>query len=306
MDNVNELTPKSELALVRKYDLLLSHSDTIESFITQQSESYKDDYVMISDNFKLEFKPIYGANNFDSMLSNKAERFLFMSGTILNKDELCKNLGISKNDTALLSLDSEFDKSNRPVIFLPGTKMNASWNNPENANNRIKYLNVLDTILNLHKGEKGIINSGNFKIAEYLVDHLNKRLDFKIFHHNPESGNNRNDIIDEFVRYKRPSILISPSITEGLDLKDDKGRFSIIAKVPFGYLGDQWIKRRLELSSDWYAAEAAKDIIQAGGRVVRSSSDHGTTYIIDESFRYFYHKNKSLFPRWWKDAFTEI
>ena len=95
-------------------------------------------------------------------------------------------------------------------------------------------------------------------------------------------------------------------MTEGLDLKHDKGRFCIIAKVPFGYLGDPWIKRRLEMSSEWYAAQAAKDIIQACGRVVRSEKDYGTTYILDGSWAYFYHKNSYLFPQWWKDAYLTM
>ena len=74
----------------------------------------------------------------------------------------------------------------------------------------------------------------------------------------------------------------------------------------FLYLGDAWVKRRLELSQDWYSMQAAISVIQAGGRVVRSNEDHGTTYIIDGSWSYFYQKNRHLFPQWWKDAYSVI
>lgn len=306
IDNIDENTPKSDLQLVKKYDALVSHVNTIESFVEDQKDTYHLDYVMISDNFKLEFKPVYGKDNFNDMLKNKADKFLFMSGTILNKKQRCEDLGIPEDESAFLSLESEFPKDNRPVVYLPGMKMNAAWKDDENEAKRKKYLNILDTVLELHEDESGIIHTGNFKIAEFLVKHLSTQRKFKIYHHNPESGNDRNTVIDMFTRDNKPRILISPSITEGLDLKQDKGRFAIIAKIPYGYLGDAWIKRRLEISSEWYSCEAAKDIIQGCGRIVRSIDDYGTTYIIDESWNYFYYKNSHLFPKWWKAAYMKL
>lgn len=306
IDTVSDSLSKHELTLIKKYDKALAHVHSISDFLNLYSDTYQDKFVMISNNFKLEFKPVYGKDNFNLMMKDKASKFLMMSGTILNKKQYCDDLGIPEDDTSFLSLDSEFKPDSRPVVYLPGTKMNASWNKPENKGNLNKYLNILDTVLELHEDESGIINTGNFKIAEYLVEHLRKQTKFKIYHHNPESGNNRNDVIEQFMKDDKPRVLISPSITEGLDLKHDKGRFNIIAKLPFPYLGDSWIKKRMELSSDWYAIETAKSIMQACGRVVRSDTDHGTTYIIDESWNYFYYKNSHLFPQWWKDAYSKI
>lgn len=306
IDNINDKSPKSDIDLVKKYNSLDMHMETIRCFIEDQSDTYRDDYVMISDNFKLEFKPVYGKDNFNETFKNKADKFLFMSGTILDYSQTCKDLGINIEDTAILILDSEFEISKRPVIYLPNMKMNASWSNPENSKSLDKYLETLDLVLNLHENESGVIHTGNFKIAEYLVKYLQKDKRFKIYHHNPESGNNRNDVINQFTKDNKPRILISPSITEGLDLKHDKGRFSIIAKIPFGFLGDAWIKKRLDISPAWYAAETAKDIIQACGRVVRSETDHGSTYILDGSWQYFYYKNGHLFPQWWKNAYQKL
>ena len=68
-------------------------------------------------------------------------------------------------------------------------------------------------------------------------------------------------------------VLISPSLTEGLDLKEDLGRFSIFVKVPYPFLGDEWVKRRLELSDEWYQRQAFQNIVQGGGRVVRTPDD---------------------------------
>lgn len=312
-DNVKSIQNKSaddltsfELGQLKKYDRALSHVHSIQDFIEFYADSYQDHYVMISDNFKLEFKPVYGKANFNGMLKDQAERFLMMSGTILNPQQYCEDLGIPLDDVAFMSLDSEFKPDNRPVAYLPSMKMNASWNKPENTDNLKKYLTSIDTILNLHEDEAGIIHTGNFKIAEYLVDYLRNQKHFRIYHHNPESGNVRDEVIEQFQMDTKPRILISPSITEGLDLKYDKGRFNIIGKLPFPYLGDSWIKKRLDMSQEWYAVETAKDIMQACGRVVRSDTDYGTTYIIDGSWQYFYYKNSNLFPNWWKHGYTQL
>ena len=68
----------------------------------------------------------------------------------------------------------------------------------------------------------------------------------------------RDAIIKAFLIDPKPSIMISPSMTEGVHLKSDLGLFAIIAKLAFPYLGDEWIKKRLELSQEWYAVEVVE------------------------------------------------
>lgn len=156
-----------------------------------------------------------------------------------------------------------------------------------------------------HKDQKGIIHTGNFAIAQWLVKEL-YRVPHQIMHHNPGSGNKRDDVIDDFMNCKKPAILISPSITEGLDLIDDKGRFAIFAKVPFGTLTDSWVKARMDLSQKWYLLRAMTDVIQGCGRIVRTPDDYGNVYILDESFQYLYDRTKAHIPQWWKDAFHKL
>ena len=181
--------------------------------------------------------------------------------------------------------------------------MNAQWSKPDNTLGRSKMLSKVMEILEMHKDDSGIIHTGNFAIARWLVENIELSAPQKVFHHNPESGDDRGKIIDAFQNYKHPAVLISPSITEGLDLKDDLARFAIIAKVPFGFLGDQWIKKRMEMSKEWYQRRALIDIIQGAGRVVRSEDDWGNTYILDESFRYLFQQGHDSVPGWWKDAY---
>ncbi len=116
----------------------------------------------------------------------------------------------------------------------------------------------------------------------------------------------RKEAIGGYMESSVPSILISPSITEGLDLKGDLARFAMIIKVPFGYLGDQWIKRRMEMSEEWYRRMAIKGIIQGGGRIVRGPEDEGSVYILDGCFGYLYSRSLNMVPQWWKDAYSVV
>jgi len=189
---------------------------------------------------------------------------------------------------------------------MPIMKMNASWNKPENEQGRKNMLERIIGLLDIHQDESGIIHTANYQVAIWLEKELRGKVSHRIYSHNPDDGVKRNDAIKGFIELDKPSILISPSCTEGLDLKDDLARFAITVKTPFGYLGDQWIKRRMEMSSEWYRRRAMTDIIQGGGRIVRSANDSGAVYILDASFGYLYSNSMGMIPQWWKDSFVTV
>lgn len=296
----------SELKKLREYDTLSEHADEV-GIMTARDPVYIDsNFVLVHEPISFQFKRLYGSYTFNKLVKPMANKFLFMSSTILNKDGFCKDLGIDPQETAFLSLDSDFPPENRPVYYIPATKMNAKWKLPENSVGRSEMLKSLKSALHIHREDTGIIHTGNFEIAKWLVENLDGKIPHHIYHHNPESGDDRNSIIEAFTNDVKPRILISPSSTEGLDLKEDLGRFAIFVKVPFGNLGDQWIKRRMELSLEWYQRQALITIIQGGGRIVRSKDDWGKVYILDASFGYLYKMTFQMIPRWWREAYQTL
>lgn len=299
----NELT-RTDLNKLREFSGLTDHVDET-TLMTRRTPEYLDEhFVLVWDPTKFQFKRLKGAYSFHKIVVPYAKRFLMMSSTILNKDGFCEDLGISSKDTAFLSLSSEFPKEKRPVIYMPQCRMNAKWKESNNADGRKQMTDTVRVILNdLHSEHHGLIHTGNFEIAKWLVGNLEDHIPQKIYHHNPEGGDDRNSVIEAFQQDPKPAVLISPSSTEGLDLKDDLGRFAIFCKVPFGYLGDQWIKRRMELSLRWYHRRALIDIIQGGGRIVRSDEDFGTVYILDASWNYLYQQAFQMIPKWWQEAY---
>lgn len=296
------------LKKIREYIKLEDYLNNIKEFTFIKKEQLQEEYVLVHDKETISFKQLTGARNFHEILEPYAKRFLFMSSTILNKHGFCRDLGLPPEETAFLSLDSEFPIENRPVLYLPQMKMNANWNSAENVSGRKKLVDQIVKLLDFHKDESGIIHTANFAISNFLTTELDNMPDVshKVLHHNPSSGDDRGAIIHLFQENRKPSVLISPSIIEGLDLYDDLSRFAIFAKVPFGYLGDQWIRRRLQLSNEWYQRQAVIDIIQGGGRVVRSKDDWGVVYILDQSWSYLYSQTYSMLPKWWLKAYNKI
>jgi ATP-dependent DNA helicase DinG len=293
---------KTDAQKIKTVEELCQHIDATNDICSQKD--IEDNYILTNDMTMFCFKRLTGEYSFEHILHPMAKKFLFMSSTILNKDGFCSDLGLDKSEVAFMSLDSEFDKKNRPVYYMPQMKMNYTWKN--NEPKKKQMLNTINALLEMHENESGIIHTGNFEVSNWLVNEIESK--HEIFHHNPDKDTNvnRNNIINEFQEYDKPSVLISPSCTEGLDLKEDLGRFAIIVKVPFGNLGDQWIKKRMEMSNEWYMRQALIDIIQGGGRIVRSADDKGVVYILDESWNYLYFKSNYMIPKWWKDAYHKV
>jgi ATP-dependent DNA helicase DinG len=99
-----------------------------------------------------------------------------------------------------------------------------------------------------------------------------------------------------------PTVLVSPSLREGVDLPDDFLRFQIITKMPYPDLGDPWTAARRARDPRWYAVETAKALVQAYGRSCRHADDHGATYVLDAQFERFLQHNRPLLPDWFLDA----
>ncbi len=301
----SEIT-KKDLNKLKELDELGAHVDDVLQMSVRSLEYLNENFVLVHDKTMFQFKRLSGEYSFNKIIKNTADKFLFMSSTILDKDEFCKELGIDPSEAAFISLDSDFPVANRPIYYMPVMKMNSSWKKPEQANGRKQMIQRVTALLKIHENDSGILHTANYQIAMWLVKELETNNTHTIYHHNPDDKVNRTTAIKSFLEHTTPSILISPSITEGLDLKNDLARFAITVKTPFGFLGDTWIKKRMEMSIEWYRRRAIIDIIQGGGRIVRNEHDEGTVYILDASFGYLHSQSIKILPKWWKESFNAI
>jgi Rad3-related DNA helicase len=277
----------------KQYEIMDKHICKINRFI----DVYKpDNWVMniVQPGFenkkagkKYEFKPIdVSPYSYDSFFK-LGGRVLMMSATIVDKDVFCASLGLDMKDVAYLSIPSPFPIENRPVHFLSVGSM--SKNNIDNTLPVI--VETVKMLLEKHAKEKGIIHAVNYKVAKYIQENVGSS---RLMLHDSQ---NRDQVLKYHIDSPDPTVLLSPSMMEGVDLFDDLSRFQIICKVPFPYLGDLVVKKRMDKNQTWYPYMTAKSIIQSLGRSIRNEKDYAISYILDNDWERFYRMNKTMFPK---------
>lgn len=234
----------------------------------------------------IDFKPIDISYYVKELILDYGKNILMMSATILNKDKFCELLGLKPDQIGFLSIPSPFPIENKPIYYCPVGNMNK--NNIEFT--FPKLIKTIKKILKIHKNEKGIIHCHNYKIVKYIKENIVSR---RLLSHDSK---NRDKVLKKHVKIKTPTVLLSPSMQEGVNLKDNISRFQIICKIPFPYLGDKLVKERIKKWKWWYPFETTKKLVQSIGRSIRSKDDYAKTYILDSCWENFYFENKNIFP----------
>jgi Rad3-related DNA helicase len=243
---------------------------------------------------KFEFKPVSVASHSEDALFKFGSQILMMSATIVDRDVFCRSVGLDPSAVAFKRIPSPFPVENRRVHFMPVGSMSRARIDATLP----KMAEGVKAILAEHSSDKGIIHCVNYRIARALVDVIR---DPRLLIHD---ATNRDEILTKHAKSKTPTVLVSPSMTEGIDLAGDLSRFQILVKVPFPFLGDEVVRRRMAIDSMWYPYQTARAVIQSLGRSVRSETDFAVSYILDEDWARFYRDNAAMFPIEFKDAIT--
>lgn len=286
------------LGIMKNHELLDKHICKVNRFLGMYSE---DNWVMDiveADGRSLrkaEFKPVDVGPYAEELLFRLGRRVVMMSATIVNRQVFCETLGIPSDQVAFLSVDSPFPIENRPIHYIPVGSM---------AKDQLdetlpRLAEAIKVILDEHKKEKGIIHCHTYKIASYIKKHIRSK---RLITHTSED---REEKIREHMSSDRPTVLLSPSLSEGIDLKDDLSRFQVVCKVPFPYLGDKLVRKRMNKRPKWYPYQTAKTVVQAVGRSIRNEADHAVTYILDDNWERFFRSNADMFPESFRNALHE-
>lgn len=285
--------------LVKQNDLFDKHLCKVNRFLERfdpnewvvNRESRRDHR---GDRTALTFKPIDASTWAEPYLLKFGDKRLLMSATILDKVSFCRSLGLDVDKTEYVALPSSFPAANRQVHFMPAGKMSMR----EQDETLPKLVAAVKMLLEAHHAEKGIIHTSNFKVAHHLRDSLR---DPRILVHSSED---RDAVLRHHHDSPEPTVLVSPSMTEGVDLKDDLSRFQIIAKLPYPNLGDKALKKRCERDSWYYDYLTVRSFVQSLGRSVRHEGDSAVTYVLDGCFEAFLRKNKRIIPQYILEAMT--
>jgi ATP-dependent DNA helicase DinG len=259
-----------------KVKLIIESWDTCKYVITK-----KDDAITVT--------PLY-ISTLSSKIFKYGKKILLMSATIIDPQNFAKTLGIEKYK--FIETKSPFNADKSPIYISSKYKLNYK----SLQENLPKVANLIQQICDEHGDEKGVIHTH----TSYITEFLKNRLSGDRFQYRYEEINNEK-LLQEHIIADYPSVLVSPSITHGIDLKDNLARFQIIVKLPYMPLGDERIKTLFEEDSNWYTNKMLSSLVQACGRGIRSQDDWCITYILDGGASSAIQRSKTKLPKFFVD-----
>lgn len=210
---------------------------------------------------------------------------VFLSATVGGHESFDDNVGIkytAKNcagTSSFVRVPSTFNFERSPIYAL--NKYKISFKNKMEV-----FPQIVDLIYKIIDkncgGMRGLIQTGSYENAKIIYNSAPSNIKRRMFIYNDSAEKRK--IISAY-KHNEDSVLIGPSISEGIDLPDDGCRFIIIAKVPYPSLGNMLVKEKCKLFPLWYASKTSNNIIQGIGRGNRNEDDYCTTYILDGCFQ---------------------
>jgi ATP-dependent DNA helicase DinG len=279
LDEAKSARSKAKKAdLVKKADHCDKSMCKYNRFVKDE-DSYATNWIFEREldgdgNFKISVEPIWANQYLKDLFWKQYDHVIFMSGTLLSPKMMGFLMGLQESEYTYISLPCPFPEENRPIVYLKFGKMSYY----DKAETFKRSIPIIKKILEKNLNHKGIIHSGNYEFNTWISKSIkDKRL---LIH----DSSTREKLLNHHLESKLETVLVSPSMINGIDLKDELSRFQIILKVPFPNLRSTKIKKRLETNPDWYNWKALIDIMQSYGRSIRNDQDWAETYILDSCF----------------------
>lgn len=229
----------------------------------------------------------------------ETENQVFMSATI-DRDSFCENMGIKPSEVAFVDTPvSPFQIQNRRIEFLNVKRLNYSSSQLD----EMEVIGKIDEIMSRHSEERGLILTSSIPRCHHIRKNLtpSNRKRVRICHSTNPDGRSQDDVLKEHAG--DPSgVLLSSSLWEGVDLKDDLSRFQIIAKVPYPNYTEKRTRIKKERFPLWYTSQTLMKLLQGFGRSVRSEHDYAVTYVLDSAINYLLIKGKKMIPHAYYDV----
>lgn len=250
-----------------------------------------------------------------------ANKILLTSGTWVDPNGTFNILGINKNEIEFIKIPSTFKRENRPIYVLSDeeytdfSQKNDSMKFVYKTEDGIKKFNnelehVIEKVRTYIENKHGcnpniVVHCHTFDIARMIARYypsINNKFLIHIGKDDKEIINNYNKSIIQYQHKElllqklrdnpdSGTILVSSSVSEGVDLKDGITRVQIILKRPIPSIVDPYVNARwkgcpslgIKPDDNFLDRIVYTTMIQQYGRVVRSKEDWGYTIIMDQA-----------------------
>jgi len=276
-------------------------------------DGFVENYINYENNITITFRCTKEDWMVNKFLLTKANNVIMLSATVGGENAYVENMGFRydaenridnvSNDEKNYILDfipSTFDFTKSPIHFLNRFKM--SYKEKEKSFITLKQIiyNICDKKF---KDKKGMIHTGSYEFAKRLYNDAPPDIQRRMLIYN---GSREKTSIVETHKLCDDTIIVGPTLNEGIDLPGDNCRFIIIMKVPYPNLGDKLVKEKIKLFPLWYNSTTSNNIIQGIGRGVRFNGDWCVTYILDACFWNLYNATKEQYKEDFKKRLNII
>ena len=274
--NIYRNTLKKKHKGSKSYIPLKKQLDEISKFMSYFNKSNENLAFDLDDEDKTWiFRPVKPNKIINDSLLKFGNICIFMSSSIFDHENFAFDLGIDENEIYSLRVPNVFDLSKNPIRIYPKIHMSGE---PVETGAAKESLPIIERILKIHRSEKGVIHTSNYKQSQYIKNNIH---DNRLITHD---WDDREEILNNFKNSDKSLVLVSPSMDEGVDLPGDLCRFQIIFKLPYLPFEDPWVNKRKNLyedSREWYDYKMLTKLIQGYGRGIRFEGDYCKTYILD-------------------------
>ena len=293
-----QMKPNYELLerLEKKYERFLHAKNEIksnaENFVINKPERDENGgFVSVS------VKPLDISKHLDAFLTSPVR--IFMSATI-EPASFCENTGIPVSEVAFIETPkSPFLLENRKINFLNVKALNYATSNEDN----MEVIRTIDSLLKIHEDKRGLILTSSKERCYMIYNNLSEvnKKRIRICHSKNDDDLTVDDILEAHKADPR-GVLLSSSLWEGIDLKDDLSRFQIIEKTPFPNLTEKWVKEKSAKYPLWYRSKTLMKLLQGCGRSVRNDTDWAKTYLLDSNAWRLVSDLKKFVPQAYHDV----
>ncbi len=244
-------------------------------------------YEVFKQNFMLKHSPLEVSDLFYEKLTAASRACVLTSATLSVGGDFSlikKTLGLAEADTIIIP--SPFDYKNKSILYLP-----RNMPDPMADNYIDSYVKNVLPVLEYSQGRAFLLFtsfSNMHRVYEYLKTH-NNDLDDKGYSLLMQGNASKSALIEQFTANERSILLATASFWEGIDVKGPDLHCVVIDKLPFAsptepllqakikHMQEQGINAFIELQCQ----EAALQLTQGAGRLIRSEEDYGVLMICD-------------------------
>ncbi len=288
--------------MVEKIEWMKEQVDAgYEWTVDVDTENYGNNYVKT-----LSLTPTNVSSFLKNNVWSRADKRVISTATLPyrgNPDIWLNKAGLDPKKTKIISVGMTFPVENRPIYT---SEMVCSMSGGGDKDNWSEIMEKINELAENHYNQNALVHTASYKRSRRVLDSINSEehpyLDENVMMH--KQGEDADDRIDEWQDSDK-DILLSPSMMEGVDLKDDMCRWQILLKIPYPAKNSRIDYMLNEEKYGWseYYERTLLRVVQSYGRGIRSKEDHCSFYVLDKDFDKLMKKRTP--PEWFEEAITD-